>query len=103
MEEQLQFPTGAVRHHMPDEEGPTVVKLCSTSGAWPGLDLIKTMLVYEEATESSPDEESPYSKRHLRWIFLARVLLLTPPAWWAVAAVGMYVVTQHGPCLMQCL
>lgn len=89
---------------MPDEDGPTVVKLHSTSGALPGLDLRKKALVYEAATESSPDEyEPPCSKGCLRWIFLARVLSLVPPAWWAVAAVGTCAITQHGPCLVWCM
>lgn len=80
------------------KEGPTAVKLYSTSGTLPGLDLIKMMLVYKAATESSPDEEPPYSKRHLRWIFLARVLSLVPPAWWAVDTFGAVSVNAKWCC-----
>lgn len=35
MEEQLQLLTGTLGHHMPDEEGSTVVRNCSTSGTFP--------------------------------------------------------------------
>lgn len=74
-----------------------MVKHCNTSGASPGLVLIKMMLVYDEPTNSSPDEESPYSERHLRWTFLARVIILSG---WAVAAEVVCAVTQHELCLV---
>lgn len=82
---------------MPGEEVSTVVKHCNTSGALPRLVLIKMMLVCDAATKSSPDEDSPYSKRHLRWIFLIRVVILP---WWAVAAEVVCAVTQHELCLV---
>lgn len=82
---------------MPGEEVSIVVKHCCTSGAWPGLVLVKMMLVYDAATKSSPDEEPPYSERHLRWTFLARVIILPG---WAVAAEVVCAVTQHELCLM---
>lgn len=82
---------------MPGEEVSTVFKHCSTSGALPGLILVKMMLVYDAATKSSPDEESPYSERHLRWTFLARVIKLSR---WVVAAEMVCAVTQHEFCLV---
>lgn len=74
------------------KRGSLWLKLSSTSGALPGLDLIQ-MMVYEAATASSPGEESPYPKRHLRWVIPARAPLPMPPAWWAVVAAGIPVVT----------